>query len=132
MKDAGKAFRIHLLIGNVSHLNHFIRNDQFRNRPTDDLLPLARKKLKAILDDSYIAELFFEKLLEFCVLVFSGRNMPRALEHHSILRYLEETAINSASFGVVSTIRSHPFHRPPSFDASTMVRLVQILISAGH
>lgn len=130
IKDARKVFGILHLIGAFTHLDRFIRNDQFRNQPTDDLLPLAKERLKEILDDHYVAELFFEKQWEFCVPVFSGRIMPRALERHTILPYLEVTVMDSGSFGVVSKIKIHPSHRSPSFSASTIVRLMQVLTFA--
>ena len=127
VKDARKVFGILLLIGAINHLDHFIRNDQFRNRPTDDLLPVPVDRLKDILDDPYIAEQFFEKQWEFCVPVFSGGIMPRALDLHTILPYLEDIAIDSGSFGIVSRITIHPSHRSQSFGVSATVRLMHIL-----
>ncbi|KIY00205.1 uncharacterized protein Z520_03890 [Fonsecaea multimorphosa CBS 102226] len=119
IKDARKVFGILALIGAITHLDQFIRKDQYRNRPTDDLLPFAKDTLKGVLQDAYYVELFFEKQWEFCVPVISGRIMPRLLELHTILPYLEDTVMGSGSSGSVSMIKIHPSHQPQSFEGTT-------------
>jgi hypothetical protein len=126
IKDARKVFGILVLIGAITHLDRFIRKDQYRNRPIDDLIPFARDTLNGVLQDHYVVDLFFERQWEFCVPVISGRIMPRALELHTILPYLEDTVMDSGGFGSISKIKIHPSHQPESFGASAIVRLIPV------
>jgi hypothetical protein len=123
-KDARKVFGVLVLINYVGGINLFIRKDQLQTRHIDDLLPLAKTRLQEILNDSYIAELFYEKQWEFCVPVFSGRIIPRAFERQTILPYLTDSFLSAGGYGSVYKVEIHPSHRSQSFEATTVVSVL--------
>ncbi|KAI9744317.1 MAG: hypothetical protein M1818_002469 [Claussenomyces sp. TS43310] len=120
---ARKVFGVLILINNIGHINHFIRNDQLQTRHIDYLLPFTKARLQEILDDEYVTDLFYEKQWEFSVPVFSGRIMPRALARQTILPYLSESYVAVGGYGSVRKICIHPSHRPQGFgDATEFVK----------
>lgn len=122
--DARKVFGVLILIYSIGHIHHFIRNDQFQTRHIDDLLPFTEIRLKEILDDEYVAGMFYDKQWEFCVPIFSRRIMPRALARRTILPYLEESQLAVGGLGTVHKVRIHPSHRPQTFGDGTEVSVL--------
>ena len=120
-KDAPKTFSILVLINQVKYINYLIRDDQLQSRCIDNLLPFSKARLKEILGDDYVAEMFYEKQWEFTVPVFSGRIIPRTLERQAILPYLRDTPLASGGFSSVYLLDIHPSHRPKGYDSAALV-----------
>lgn len=123
-KDARKIFGVLVLINYVGHINCFIRTDQFQMRHVDDLLPFSKATLRAILDDEYVAEMFYDEQWKFSVPVLSGRIIPRVLDRRTVLPYLTDLPLAAGAFGSVQKISIHPSHRPQAFEHDAVVSVV--------
>ncbi|KAL2821012.1 kinase-like domain-containing protein [Aspergillus cavernicola] len=117
-KSARKVFSILVLIDQVSHIMSFFHYDQLQNRCMDHLLPFERSKLRQILEDETVADLFYEKQWELCVPAFLGDIIPRNLDRHTIMPYLTETDIGSGGYGSVYKVEFHPSYRPKGFEGT--------------
>ena len=123
LQDARKVFGVLSLISQVGYINRFIRNDQYQARCIDDLLPFTKKRLQEILNDDYVAELFYEKQWEFSVPVFSGRIIPRVLERETILPFFADNHLAGGCHGSVQKIEIHPSYRPQRFETTKIVSI---------
>ena len=90
----------------------------------DDQLPFTRKRLKEILEDNYVADLFHEKQWEFSVPLLLGQIIPRYLEPETILPYVVDEPFAAGSYESVLKIEFHPSYRPQGFDPDTTVGTV--------
>lgn len=121
IKDARKVFGVLVMINRIGFISHFIRRDQLQTRCLDSLLPFAKTRLQEILNDDYVAELFYEKQWEFSIPVFSGRIIPRFLDRQTILPYISDNILAAGRYGTVHKIKIHPSHKPQSVEATTIV-----------
>ena len=123
IEGAQKVFGILVLINRTAYIDNFIWKDQFQTRYIDHLLPFRRGQLRERINEDDVADLFFERQWEFCAPIFSGRIIPRALEHQTILPFLIDSHFTEGGYGSVYKVRIHPSHQPEGFDKNAMVRI---------
>jgi hypothetical protein len=123
LEGAQKVFGVLVLTSHVAYIKDFVRNDQLQTRHIDDLLPFKKDQLQEILDDDYVATLFFDRQWEFSVPVFSGRIIPRVLESQTILPYLIDSPLTEGAYGSVYKIKIHTSHHSDNYGPTAMVSI---------
>ncbi|KAL2839736.1 hypothetical protein BJY01DRAFT_250336 [Aspergillus pseudoustus] len=92
---ARKVFSILVLNNHARHIRSFITSDQLQHADLDTALPFDKSKLRRIMSDEDAVEAFYERQWEFCAPRFQGGIIPRRLDPHTIMPYVEEDMIAS-------------------------------------
>ncbi|KAL3461776.1 kinase-like domain-containing protein [Aspergillus heterothallicus] len=129
---ARKVFSILALNNHAHHIRGFLRYDQLQESDLDNSLPFDKPKLEQIMKEEYAVEAFYERQWEFCVPKFQGRIIPRSLDPHTIMPYIEESHIGSGGYGSVYRVKFYPSYQPKGFSSTDeFVRKEQLLDSTA-